>query len=57
MKLCDFTSSEVVRAVKMCFISSFVLAFFIYMGISHMYDVIFPVVFITYTVKYYSIED
>lgn len=57
MKLCDFTSSEVVRAVKMCFISSFVLTFFIYMGISHMYDVIFPVVFITYTVKYYSIED
>lgn len=57
MKLCDFTNVEVKNALKMCFICSFVVAFFINSGISHLYDVIFPVVFITYTIKYYSIED
>jgi len=56
MKICDFGSREFKNAVKMCAAASFVLAYFIYMGITHLYDVIFPVSFIVLIFKYFSLE-
>ena len=56
MKICEFSSTEFKNAVKMCAAASLVLAYFIYMGITHLYDVIFPVTFIVLIFKYFSIE-
>lgn len=57
MKIKSLCSIEVKNVVKMCAAISFVLACFIKRGISHFYDIIFPVVFIYLIIKFYSIND
>lgn len=57
MRICDFSSTEFKDAVKMCLAASFVLAYFIYMGITHLYDVIFAVSFVVLIFRYFSVED
>jgi len=56
MKICDFSSTEIKDAVKMCAAASFVLAYFIFMGIHRLYDIIFPISFIVLIFKYFSVE-
>jgi hypothetical protein len=56
MKICDFSSLQFKNAVKMCAAASFVLAYFINMGITYFYDVIFPVSFIVLIFRYFSVE-
>lgn len=53
MKICD---KQFKNAVKMCAAASLVLAYFIHMGISHLYDVIFPISFIVLIFKYFSVN-
>lgn len=57
IKLCNLGSKEFKNTVKMCFISSLVLAYFIYMGITRVYDVIFAVSFVVLIFKYFSLDD
>lgn len=56
MKLCDFCSTELKNAVKMCAAASFVLTYFMNNGFTHLYDVIFPISFIVLIFKYFSVE-
>lgn len=57
MKICDFSSIKVKNQVKMCLICSIILAYYVYTGITHMYDIIFMVSFITLIIRYFSIDD
>lgn len=56
MKICDFRSAKFLNAVKMCAAASFVLAYFVHMGVTRLYDIIFPISFIVLIFKYFSVE-
>ena len=56
MKICDFSSIKFKNQVKMCFLCSIILAYYVYTGITHMYDIIFMVSFITLIIRYFSID-
>ncbi len=57
MKLPDFRSRVVKRAVKTFIASCMVLVYFIYNDFNHLYDIIFPAVFLVLIFRYFAVED
>ena len=57
MKTTSFSSKVVINYIKAVLCSSLVVTFFITMNINHIYDLIFMVVFVVLTFRFFTVKD